>query len=130
MYENFFVLKLLLLRKTWPVSPFRSSRQVVLLGKGALIVCSKFTEDTHAKNTHAEVRFQQSCKQLYWSHTSAWVFSSKFAAYFQNTFSSEHILTAVSVPWTQRYEKHFKLMRVNIKKILSIHLQTTIINTG
>ena len=25
--------------------------------------------------------------QLYWNHISAWVFSSKFAAYFQNTFS-------------------------------------------
>ena len=24
--------------------------------------------------------------QLYWNHTSAWVFSCKFAAYFQNTF--------------------------------------------
>ena len=26
-------------------------------------------------------------KQLYWNLTSAWVFSCKFAAYFQNTFS-------------------------------------------
>ena len=26
-------------------------------------------------------------KQLYWNHTSAWVFSCKFAAYFKNTFS-------------------------------------------
>ena len=25
--------------------------------------------------------------QLYWNHTSAWVFSFKFAAYLQNTFS-------------------------------------------
>ena len=25
-------------------------------------------------------------KQLYWNHTSAWVFSCKLAAYFQNTF--------------------------------------------
>ena len=25
--------------------------------------------------------------QLYWNRTSAWVFSCKFAAYFQNTFS-------------------------------------------
>ena len=24
--------------------------------------------------------------QLYWNHTSAWVFSFKFASYFQNTF--------------------------------------------
>ena len=32
-------------------------------------------------------------KQLCWNHTSAWVFSYKFAAYFQNNFSWEH-------PWT------------------------------
>ena len=29
--------------------------------------------------------------QLYWSYTSAWVFPCKFAAYFQNTFSKEHL---------------------------------------
>ena len=26
------------------------------------------------------------CSELYWNHTSAWVFSCEFAAYFQNTF--------------------------------------------
>ena len=31
------------------------------------------------ENTHVEV-------QLYWNHASAWVFSCKFATYFQNTF--------------------------------------------
>ena len=35
-------------------------------------------------------------KQLYWNHTSAWVFSCQFAAYFQNTFSLEHIWKAAS----------------------------------
>ena len=35
------------------------------------------------ENTHAEVQF-------YWNHTLAWVFSCKFTAYFQNTFSLEH----------------------------------------
>ena len=29
--------------------------------------------------------------QLYGNHTSAWVFSCKFAAYFQNTFYQEHL---------------------------------------
>ena len=32
------------------------------------------------ENTHAKLRF-------YWNHTSAWVFSCKFAACFQNIFS-------------------------------------------
>ena len=30
------------------------------------------------------------------SRTSAWVFSSKFAAYFQNIFSLDHLWTAAS----------------------------------
>ena len=29
--------------------------------------------------------FNKAAKQLYWNHTSAWVFSCKFATYFQNT---------------------------------------------
>ena len=35
-------------------------------------------------------------KKLYWNHTSAWVFSCKFAAYFQNTFFWEHLWVATS----------------------------------
>ena len=34
--------------------------------------------------------------QLYWNRTSAWVFSCKFVAYFQNTFSKDHLWTAAS----------------------------------
>ena len=30
------------------------------------------------------------------NHTSIWVFSCKFAAYFQNTFSQEHLWRAAS----------------------------------
>ena len=37
-----------------------------------------------------------SALQLYWNHTSTWVFSCKFATYFQNTFSKEHLWMATS----------------------------------
>ena len=40
--------------------------------------------------------FNNVAKQLYWNHTSTWVFSCKFAAYFQNKFSYEHLLVSVS----------------------------------
>ena len=40
--------------------------------------------------------FNKVAKQLYWNCTSAWVFSRKFAAYFQNTFFEEHIWMATS----------------------------------
>ena len=50
------------------------------------------------ENTHAKVwYFNKVALQLYWNHTSALVFSCKFAAYFQNTFSLEHFWTASSV---------------------------------
>ena len=39
------------------------------------------------ENTHSEVRFNKVAMQLYWNYSSAWVFSSKFAAYFQNILS-------------------------------------------
>ena len=40
---------------------------------------------TSSRSSHPELFLRT--KQLYWNHTSAWVFSCKFAIYFQNTFS-------------------------------------------
>ena len=41
--------------------------------------------------------FNKVSLQLYWNRTSARMFSCKFAAYFQSTFSKEHLWMAVSV---------------------------------
>ena len=35
--------------------------------------------------------FNKIALQLYQNHISAWLFSCKFATYFQNTFSYEHL---------------------------------------
>ena len=51
----------------WPLLTYRSSQEEVLLGKGVLKICSKITGSVIS--------------------ISAWVFSCKLAAYFQNTFS-------------------------------------------
>ena len=40
-------------------------------------------------------------KQLFWNHTSAWMFSCKFAAYFWNTLSLEYL-------WTADYGRHLR----------------------
>ena len=40
--------------------------------------------------------FNKDALQLYWNHTSAWVISCKFAAYFQNTFYWEYLRMAAS----------------------------------
>ena len=61
----------------------RSNHAEMLLGKGVLKICSKYTGE-HSCRSAISINF---AKQLYWNHTSAWVFSSKFAAYFQKTFS-------------------------------------------
>ena len=42
--------------------------------------------------------------QRYWNNTPAWVFSCKSAAYFQNTFSQEHLWVAASDMFDQRIE--------------------------
>ena len=36
--------------------------------------------------------FNKVAVQLYWNRTRAWVFSCKYAGYFQNTFLYEHLL--------------------------------------
>ena len=40
--------------------------------------------------------FNKVAEQVYWNRTSAWMFSCKFAAYFQNVFSKEHVWVAAS----------------------------------
>ena len=81
-----------------PIRPclliYRSRHTEVFLGKGVLKKCSKFTGE-HPCQSLISIKL---LKQLYWNHTSAWVFSCKFAAlfrcsavnllrYFENTFS-------------------------------------------
>ena len=60
----------------WVVIYFRSSHPELFLGKAVPKICSKFTGEHPCRS-----------KQLYWNHTSAWVFSCKLAVYFWNTFS-------------------------------------------
>ena len=45
---------------------------------------------------HLRVAASEANKQLDWNHTSAWVFSCKFAACFQNTFFYEHLWVTAS----------------------------------
>ena len=71
----------------------RSSPLEVLLGKRILKLGSKFTEE-HPCRSLISIKV---AKQVYWNHISAWVFSCKFAAYFQNTFSLEQLWRTASV---------------------------------
>ena len=62
----------------------------MFLVKGVLKICSKFI------GKHPCRSLILIAKQVYWNHTSAWVFSCKFAAFFHNNFFSEHLWMAAS----------------------------------
>ena len=49
--------------------------------------CSENIHQIYKRIPILKCDFHKVAKQLYWNHTSAWVFSYEFAAYFQNTFS-------------------------------------------
>ena len=53
----------------------------MFLGKGFLKICNKFTGEHPCRGAIS---------------TLAWIFSCKFAAYFQNIFFQEHLWTAAS----------------------------------
>ena len=57
------------------------SQCILPLRKDLLKICNKFTE--HPCRSLLCLAF---ALQLYWNHSSVWVFSCKFAANFQNTF--------------------------------------------
>ena len=48
--------------------------------------CSENMRQIYRRTPMPKCDFKKVAKQLYWNHTSAWVFSCKFAAYIQNTF--------------------------------------------
>ena len=51
--------------------------------------------------------FNKVAKNLYWNYTSAWVFSCKFAAYFQNT-SGRQPLAQVALPDYCQFTKELR----------------------
>ena len=66
---------------------YRSSHPEVFLRNGVLKICNKFTGE-HPCQSAISIKLQS---------TSAWVFSCKVIAFFQNIFSQEHLWVAASV---------------------------------
>ena len=58
--------------------------------------CSENMQPIYRRTHMPKCDINKVAKQLYWNHTSAWVFSCKFDSYFQNTFSQEHLWVAAS----------------------------------
>ena len=61
---------------------YRSNPPEMFLWKGVLKLCSKFTR----KHPYQSVISIKLLKQLYWNLSLTWLFSCKFATYFQNSF--------------------------------------------
>ena len=73
--------------------------------------CSENVQQIYSRTPMPKCDFNKVALQLYWNHTLAWVYCCTFAAYFQNTFSQEHLWTATSgyaKGWRTNL-KHFKL---------------------
>ena len=49
--------------------------------------CFENMQQIYKRTSMSKCDFNKVVLQSYWNHTSAWVFSCKFAVYFQNTFS-------------------------------------------
>ena len=74
--------------------------------------------------------------QLYWNRTSAWVFYCKFAGYFQNTFSKEHLWVAASKSWLSLQRSSHRRCSVkegvliNFAKFTGKHLRQSLFFEG
>ena len=58
--------------------------------------CSKHRHQIYRRTPMSKSDFNKVALQLYENHTSTWVFSCKFVACFQNTFSQEHLWKTAS----------------------------------
>ena len=73
--------------------------------------CSENMQQSYRRTAMPKCDFNKVAKQLCWNCTSAWVFSYKFAAYFQNTFSQEHLWLAASVICESKSTETFLLWK-------------------
>ena len=71
-------------------------------------MCSKNMLKFYKRTLMPKCNFNKVALQLYWNPTLAWVFSCKFAAYFQNTFLWEK-LWRVATDFTRHSQRSILL---------------------
>ena len=83
-----------------------SQPQNVLISEAAIKMCSweRCSENIQQIERRTPML---NAKQLFWNHTSAWVFSCQFAAYFQNTFFSKRPLDGYICYFFLTWDKTF-----------------------
>ena len=84
--------------------------------------CSENMQQIYRRTPMPKCDFNKVALQVYCNRTSAWVFSCKFAAYFQNTFLRKHLWMAASEKWKDiSYSLHF-LSSKNLIYALCVYL--------
>ena len=86
--------------------------------------CSRNMRQIYRRTPMSKCDFNKIAKQLYWNHTSAYVFSCKFATYFRTTFfrnTSRRLLLNEVLNWNyfdRSFECHsnVRFTNTNIKK--------------
>ena len=72
--------------------------------------CSDNLQQIYRTTRMLKCYFNKVALQLYWNHTLAWVFSGKFAAYFQNTFFKKYLWVATSNNIIPTIQWHFQFL--------------------
>ena len=90
------------------VNYYRSRLREVFLEKGSLKICSKFTGEYPCQSA-ISIKLHAN----YWNHTMAWVSSSKFPAYFQNTCEGLLLLLQNKEAVAHRCSKQFMFLKIS-----------------
>ena len=85
--------------------------------------CSENMQQIYRRTPMLKCDFNKVAKQLYWNCTSARVFSCKFAAYFQNTFSLEQLRMAATSGYRINTEKNFVEKSIYVTAFYTASLQ-------
>ena len=75
-------------------------------------------QQIYRRTTMSKWDFNKVALQLYWNHTLAWVFSCKFAAYFQTTFPKNTPVRLLL--WFLLYIKVHKLSSIRLVRMFCI----------
>ena len=84
--------------------------------------CSENMQQIYRRKPTPKCDFNKVALQLYWNRTSAWMFSCKNAAYFQNTFFLEQFWAAASerIKYIENIWSIYKLLKINVKQVRSV----------
>ena len=98
----------------WQLTNLRTLSGAIACSTGIETVrwWSKNMQQTYRRTPMSKCDFNKVALQLFWNRTSTWVFSCKFATYFQNTFQLRTPLNGCfwrefKELWNVKYDTYF-----------------------